>query len=525
MRARGSSSLSRETAEHHAVKRMKASDSMPAAADKPPRSWSDRPHGRGSISAASGAKLARAPLVLVVALIVNLVLIVAFGSFTQAAARGPVVYGIKLNGVISQVSADRVIKVLNDAEAAKVDAVLIEINSPGGVEASTRRITQSILAARIPVIVFAGPTQESQALSGAFPILLAANYAASVPNAKIGSLPQAGLGDVADQQDKQDRITRALQIAVPTAQTRQRNATEVAGIVQGETSISGTRAVQLHIINLTAASSEDVLNSADGRTVRTALEDVTLHTAGANINWLRPDWHQRLFHSITNPNVAYLLFSIGVLLVIIALYAPGRLLAGIPGVLALVVAMIAFGNLPVSWLAVGLLILGAILLIAEFYTRRVGVAGVLGVIAYLIGSFTLYRPIRQTSPTAPAVEVYPWLIVGTVSFVVITLLLVLRVIFRTRQDLIEQAAKALIGKRGIVTRALEPDGEVRIDEQTWPADFSGSELIVDTPVVVRSTTGALLHVEPLSDEHSPSFDSGRPPSHAGHSPPGGGSPV
>lgn len=484
---------------------------MPVATDKPPR--------RSSTVRASRTTLARAPLVLVVALVVNLLLLAVFGSSNLVAANGPVVYGIKLNGVISQVSADRVVKVLNDAEKAKVDAVLIEINSPGGVEASTRRITQSILAARVPVIVYVGPTAESQALSGAFPILLAANFAAAVPGAKIGSQPQQGLGDVADQQDKQDRIARALQIAVPTAQTRQRNATEVAGIVQNETSISGKLALDLHIINMTAMSSDAVLSAADGRTVRTALEDVTLNTAGANINWLRPDWHQRLFHSITNPNIAYLLFSVGVLLVIIALYAPGRLLAGVPGVLALIVAMIAFGNLPVSWLSVGLLVLGAILLIAEFYTRRVGVAGVLGVIAYMVGSFTLYQPIRQSSPTAPAVHVYPWLIVGTVSFLVITLLLVLRMMFRARQDLVERATRALIGKRGIVTRALEPDGEVRVDEQTWPADYAGGELTLDTQVVVRSATGALLHVEPIPDEQSSTPNSERPPSHAGQPPP------
>ncbi|HLI51449.1 MAG TPA: ATP-dependent Clp protease proteolytic subunit, partial [Thermomicrobiaceae bacterium] len=416
---------------------------------------SRRPSNRRSWLAAS------APAI-VLALMLDLALLVTLGAIAPASAAGPRVYGLKLNGVISQVSADRVVKVLDEAEQAHVDAVLIEINSPGGVEASTRRITQAILAARVPVIVFVGPDQDSQALSGAFPILLAANVAAALPAAKIGAQPQQGLGDVADQQDKQDRIARALQLAIPTAQTRQRNAAEVSSIVQNETSVSGTRALQLGIINLTASSDDDVLSAVDGRTVHLSLEDVTLHTADSSINWLRPNWHQRLFHAITNPNVAYLLFSAGVLLVIIALYAPGRLLAGVPGVLALIVAMIAFGNLPVSWLAVGLLILGAILLIAEFYTRRVGIAGVLGVIAYMVGSFTLYQPIRQASPTAPAVHVYPWLIVGTVSFLVITLLLVLRAMFRARQELVEQAARALIGKRGIVTRALEPDGEVRV---------------------------------------------------------------
>lgn len=404
------------------------------------------------------------------------------------------IYGVHVHGVINELTADHILKVLSQAEEQRAVALLVTIDSPGGVDAATRRIAQAFLAARIPVLVYVGPDPQSEALSGAMFITLAGHIAAMSPDATIGAGLPAGLVERASPEERQLRIDEALQIAIATAEARERNVDTISEIVRDERVLTADEALESAIIDHMASSVSQLLDQVDGSTVRTATGPVTLTTQGVAVDWISRSWRERVVQAITDPNVAYLLWSTGVMLLILALYAPGRLLAGIPGVLALITASIAFGNLPISWIGLGLLILGAVLFIAELYTPRVGLPGTLGVLAYIVGSFLLYQPVRQDSPFAPTVRVNPWLIVGTASFFVITLLLILRSLVRSRRAAAAEAAQALVGQRAVVVRALEPEGAVRVGDDEWPAIASDEPVGEGAIVVIIGATTGVLHV-------------------------------
>lgn len=432
-------------------------------------------------------------IALTVALVGNLLLAVR----PVAAAPAPV-YALDIQGVVSQLAVDHALRVLAQAEANQAAALVIQINSPGGVEAATRRLAQAVLAAKIPVLVYVGPGPDAEALSGAMFVVLAANVAAMETTATIGAGLPAALVDHATPDEREARIARALQIAAATAEARGRPAATLIQVVQEERALGATEALSDGIIDRVSRDIPTLLEEVDGERVRTAAGSVTLETRGAPVIWAEMTLRERLLQSITDPNVAYVLFSLGVLLLIVALYAPGGLVAAVPGIVAVVTAVIAFGNLPVSLVGLALLVLGALLFIGELYRPRVGVLGALGVAAYLAGSFSLYQPVRQDSPFAPAVAVNPWVAVGTVCFFVIALLLVLRLIFRAEQRERAAAARALIGREGITLTALNPRGTVRVLAQEWPAETAGDAIPEDAEVVVRDVTDGSLRVEPLA---------------------------
>lgn len=444
------------------------------------------------------------------------VVALALLSPLQSSAAQNRVYGLKVRGVISQLTADHILRVVAKAESDR-EPLVIEFSSPGGVDTAIRRITQSILGARVPIIVYVGSGSDAQALSGAMFILLAANVAAANPDAKIGAALPAGLTDRADQQERAARIAGALQVANTIAETRQRNQQTIADVVKNERVLGAREALSGGLINRVSPDVPALLDQIDGTTVRTAIGSVDLATRDAQIDWISMNWRETFLHAITDPNVAYILFSAGVMLLIIALFVPGRLVAGIPGVLAIIVAFIAFGNLPVSRIGLGLLILGGILFVAEQFSPRVGIPGTLGVISYLIGSFTLYQPVRQPSPFAPNVRVNPWLVVGTVCFFVVALLLILRAIVRARRTEVEAAAVALIGHEGVVVKPIDPRGEVRVLEQEWMATTEETPIEVGVRVVVRGSDGPVLIVEPHRDDRLTSDPRSARPSEAGGS--------
>ncbi len=407
------------------------------------------------------------------------------------------VYGLTIDGVINQLTADHVVRVLDEAEREHGAVLLVTIDSPGGVDSAIRRITQAFLAARIPVVVYVGPEPQAEALSGAMFITLAGHVAAMAPDAVIGAALPAGLAERASPEEREERMANALQVAATTAEARGRNVQATVDAVRAEEILSADVAAADGIIDQVAPSVPLLLEQIDGLEVRTASGTVTLATREAPLRWMTLTLRERVAQVITNPNVAYLLFSTGVLLLIVAVYASAHLLAGIPAIVALATAIIAFGNLPTSWVGLGLLTAGALLFIVELYTPKVGLPGAAGVICYLIGSFTLYQPVRQESPFAPVVRVNPWLAVGTVSFFVVALLLILRFLFRARRTALASTAAALIGRTGVVVRPLDPVGTVLVADQEWAATSPDAPLSEGSPVRVTGSEDGLLRVMPL----------------------------
>jgi membrane-bound serine protease (ClpP class) len=213
-------------------------------------------------------------------------------------------------------------------------------------------------------------------------------------------------------------------------------------------------------------------------------------------------WWEITLRAITNASVAYALLSAGLLLLIVELFTPGRLFAGIPAVICLALAFVALGNLPVSWFGLGLMLLATILFIAELRTPWIGVAGAFGLVAYVAGSLSLYRPWGAMSAFAPDVSVNLWVMVGTMMGWVIVLLITLRAVFRARQSQFESQPFDLTGQHGIVIEPLTPRGVVRINEQEWSAIAAAGQIEPGTEIRVEQMNRGILSVSSLEEPES-----------------------
>lgn len=423
----------------------------------------------------------------------------------NAATETPKIYAVRLNGVISSLSAKRVIETVRSAESDRATAVLVQIDSPGGEQSAVQDITRALLSASIPVVVYVGGGQKASARSGALFITLSANVAAMSPSATIGAGNPESLSDKALTRTEQDRLDQIVQYATNTATARHRNIQSVTDLIKKNGDVTAQQARSQGIVDKIAPSIDGLLATINGMEVQTLAGPQTIQSENARIVWHKANWHELILQKITDPNVAYVLFSLGALLMVIELFNPGRLIAGIPGVIAMITAFVAFGNMPVSWVGVGLMAAAIILFIRELFTPKLTPVGPVGVLLFVIGSFTLYRPVSQSSAIVPAVGVNVWIIASTTTLLIVVLLLMMRAIFRVRHAMAPANASWLIGADGIVLQALQPRGVIRVRGQEWTAVTEGRGVKEGGHVRVESVSAGVLHVKP-SDSDTESID-------------------
>ncbi len=423
----------------------------------------------------------------------------------NALADTPRIYAVRLDGVINSLSANRAIQTVRQAESAHASAVLIEINSPGGTESSVQQITRTLLSSTVPIVVYVGSGQKAEALSGALFITLAANVAAMKPDANLGAGNPESLVDAASGSPQQTRLSQIIQFATNTASARQRNVDSVTQLIQKNSTLSADEAVSQGIIDRVTPTLDQLLTRIDGTEVQTLAGPRTIQTDNARLLWQNATWHELILEKITDPNVAYILFSLGALLLVIELFNPGRLIAGIPGIISLAAAFVAFGNMPVSWVGVGLMAGGFLLFIRELFTPKLTIIGPIGVALFVAGSFTLYRPVSQSSAIVPSVGVSLWIIASTTLVLIVVLLLMMRAIFRVRHGMVPANASWLVGADGVVLQALQPRGVIRVRGQEWTAVTVGKPAREGDHVRVDSVSAGVLHVTP-SDQDADLLD-------------------
>ncbi|HEX3723045.1 MAG TPA: NfeD family protein [Nitrolancea sp.] len=433
-----------------------------------------------------------------------------FGIVGQsvASADAPLIYAIHVNGVINSLTSNNVIQTLNSAEQNRATALLIEINSPGGTESAVQDITRALLSATIPVIVYVNGVPKGEALSGALFITLAGNLAAVSPTVKLGAGNPESLG-VNPSGDQQQRLSQSVAFATNIASARQRNVTALTSLITQNDELTANEAVSQGLVDTVSPNIEALLSTINGEKVQTLAGSATIQSENARLIWQKPSWHARILQQITDPNVAYLLFSLGALLLVIELIRPGRLIAGVPGIVALAASFVAFGNMPVSWLAVSLMTIGYLLMIRELFTPKFQFLGPIGIVLYLIGSFTLYRPVRETSAIVPAVGVTWWVIASSTAIVVVAMLIMMRRIARVRHGDLAIPAASIVGSDAVVSQTLQPRGFVRLHGQEWTAVSDGTTIDEGEHVRIGSVDAGVLHVTPYDEQLWPVADSAK----------------
>ena len=442
-------------------------------------------------------------------------LALAAGSPPAARSDAGFVARIDLNGPIGPAAAEYVDAALRQASADGATAIVLQMDTPGGLAGSMRRIVSTILASRLPVLGYVAPAGARAASAGTY-ILYACPIAAMAPATHLGAatpvslgggtpLPMGstrpasssssgtpGSGDSATDAETRKVLNDAIAYIRSLAQLHGRNAAWAEQAVRGASTLTASEAADRHVVDFVAADVASLLAQADGRGVRLGEQTVTLRLRGLPVRDYPPDWRARFLGIITNPTIAYLLLLAGIYGLILEAFHPGTYLPGVTGGICLLVGLYALQLLPVDYAGLALMALGICLLLAEAFVPTAGVVGIGGVIAFVIGSIMLFHS------GVPGYTVNLGVIAGLAFCAVVLLAMLLRLVSRARR------AKPFVGDEsmqqagGELLQAVPAGGEswALIGGERWRVHCEVA-LPAGAHIRVTGRHGLLIQVTPL----------------------------
>lgn len=422
----------------------------------------------------------------------NVVVAVTLGTVLLliASAAGADIVRVELDDMIHPISDEYVGRALDDAAARNADAVIIVLRTPGGLETSMRGIVEKIVKSRVPVIVWVGPSGARAASAGFF-ILEAADVAAMAPGTNTGAAhPVVIGGEKLDDVMKMKMQNDASAFMRSIAQRRGRNVTAAESGVREAKSFTEDEALRLKLIEVIAADVPSLIRWADGKTVKRFNGTKTvLRVANKPIVNYEMSLKQRLLSWIMDPNVAFILFAVGML----ALYAefnhPGAIAPGVVGGIAILLAVFALNLLPTRFAAIALILAAFLLFALEAKYTSYGVLGAGGVVCMIFGALLLVDgPIpemRVHLMTALMVSVP----IGAIAIFLMTLVL------RAHKNKVATGTEAMIGEIGVARTPVGPDGKVFVRGELWNAT-SGKEIAQGARVRIREVKGLRVVVDP-----------------------------
>lgn len=434
-------------------------------------------------------------------LIAALLLMVGLGGFAISATplqqerSGGHAALVEIDGAIEPVTVRYVSRALSRAADDNAEIVVITIDTPGGLLDSTRDIVEEIFASRVPVVVYVSPSGAQAASAGTF-ITAAGHVAAMASATNIGAASPVGGGgedlpETLESKARQDAAAFLRSIGERTG----RSPEALEATVLEARSYTASEALDEGIIDLLADDIGELLESVDGRTVIVGGSETLLETAGLAVRDIEKTALEQFLQIISNPNIAFLLLTIGGLGIIIELISPGFLGPGIVGLLALALAFVAFGNLPVNWVGFGLIVVAMFLFYMEMQAPGISVFGIGGGLSFLLGGFLLFGSFEAPAIDSPSFRVSYWML-GAVGAAMFTgLALTVRALAQYRGVDYTSPAKAPLGKSGRVINRIDPQGAIRLDGEIWTAESATGEPIEEgARVVVDDMNGLIVTV-------------------------------
>jgi len=417
----------------------------------------------------------------------------ALGLALALAAAGPAgaatVSTLQLDGVISPIAVRLVSGAIQQAKAEGAAALVIQLDTPGGLERSMRSIVREMLNAPIPVVVYVSPTGARAASAGAF-ITMAAHVAAMAPATNIGAAhPVAAGGGQIDKESMKKIENDAAAFIRTVALERGRNVEWAEKAVRQSVSATEREALKLGIIDLVADSLPDLLAKIDGRQVKTTAGMVTLRTKDATARPIDVGWRDRFLALITDPNVAYVLMMLGMLGLFFELANPGVILPGVIGGISLILAFFAFQSLPINYAGLLLILFGIVLLVAEIKIVSHGVLTIGGIIAIVLGSLMLVN--TPELPLAVSWKVIVPVVAATAGIFVFAISAGIRAQMRRPAT----GSEGLIGQVGMVRTPVDPDGQVFVRGEIWRAVSEDGRIGEGEQVRIVGVDGLTLRVK------------------------------
>ena len=414
---------------------------------------------------------------------------------------------LEIRGAIGPATARYVVRGIEAAHAGGSRAVVLELDTPGGLDSSMREIIQAILASTVPVIAYVTPPGARAASAGTY-ILYASHVAAMAPATNLGAatpvpiggdapaapVPQAvppGAAGAAAEGSALERkaVNDAVAYIKSLAELRGRNAEWAESAVRGAASLSAQAALKEKVIDLIAADVPDLLTRSDGRTVSVAGAPLRLATAHLTAVRVRPDWHTQLLAVVTNPTVAYGLLLIGIWGLLLEGYHPGAVLPGVVGAVSLLIALFAFQILSVNYAGLALVAVGVGLIVAEFFYPAYGSLGIGGLTAFVVGSLILFDSdvpgLRVGRPLIAAFATAGALGIGGIVYVAT----------RNLRRPVVTGARGMIGASAEVLSDFAGAGRVRYGGELWDARSTQPLKAGERARIVR-VEGLTLWVEP-----------------------------
>lgn len=405
---------------------------------------------------------------------------------------------LDIDGTITPVMATYVGRGIQRSAERGDSAVILRMDTPGGLSSAMDDIVSDILASPIPVIVYVAPEGSRAASAGVY-ITYAAHVAAMAPATNIGSATPVQLGGESDDGEETAMDRKVVNDAAAKirglAEQRGRNAEWAEAAVRDADNITSREAVELNVIDFVAGNIDDLLAQADGREVVVRGEPVKVETAGATVSEIDMSFFEQLLQVITDPNIAFVLVSLGTLALIFELANPGGIGPGAVGGIMLVIGFYALGTLDTNWAGLALMGLAFLLFVIDVFVPTHGILTISGVVAFLFGGLLL-----SNTRNDDVLEVSRVVIFTVTALMAVFFLFVASSIWRTRGQPPATGEDTLRGTIAVVRTPLEPDGMVFVYGELWQATSSGGPIAPGEHVRVLSVDGLRLTVAPVSVE-------------------------
>ncbi len=409
---------------------------------------------------------------------------------------------ITINGSINPASASYVHDALSHAQKERHLALILQLNTPGGLLQSTRNIVSDFLSASIPVIVFVSPRGGQAASAGAF-ITLSAHVAVMAPGTNIGAAHPVTMSEGENTDDSTNiMMTKATNDAAAFARTiaekRGRNVTWAEESVRKSSSLTEREALDLNVIDFVADNIEDLIRKLDGYSVETVDGKVILYTDDIEVEYTEMTFKEKFLDTLSDPNIAYILMMLGIYGLFFELYNPGSIFPGVVGGICLILAFYSLNTLPVNYAGIALIFFGIVLFVLEIKVVSHGVLSIGGVVSLFLGSLMLFQ-------TPTGVEFFEVSLSVILSVTLCTAAFFLFIVGKGVAIMKRKPTtgyEGLIGETGVVIDTCNPIGRITVHGEYWKARAAGKMIEQGTQVAVVAVKDMVVTVEPTDDSQT-----------------------
>lgn len=399
------------------------------------------------------------------------------------------VLALTVDGPITPAAAEYIVRGIGLATERSAHAILIRLNTPGGLLQSTRTIVSAILESPVPVIVYVTPAGAQAGSAGVF-ITLAGDLAVMAPGTNIGAAHPVGMQGAMDSVMSAKATNDAAAFVRAIAQQRHRNLSWAEDAVRNSVALSAGEALDSGVVDVVAASESALLDSLHGRTVRSGASAIVLSLTSATIEEIPPNFAETILGVLSDPNIAYILFLLGLYGLLFELYNPGSILPGVVGGISMILALYALQTLPFSYAGIALIVFAIILFLLEVKVTSHGLLAIGGTIALLLGSAMLIRPTSGLE----LVEISWSVILFASGITALFFLAVIGLGLRAQRARPASGAESLVGRTAVARTDLDPDGTVDFMGELWNARSDGQPIAAGSTVAVKRIEGLLLIV-------------------------------